>query len=112
MNRKDFIRYTAFGASSLFFSPSIAKLLSTPKKFLSPSFTGKVIVVGAGISGMYAAWLLNEQGIDVTVLEASDVYGGRIKSLKDFSDFPIELGAEHLYNRKSVLYQAAKNQNT
>ncbi len=40
----------------------------------------KVAVLGAGISGLTAAWQLDQQGHDVTVLEASDRIGGKIKT--------------------------------
>lgn len=39
-----------------------------------------VIVVGAGLSGLYAAWQLQQQQVDVIVLEARKRAGGRILS--------------------------------
>jgi len=44
------------------------------------------IVIGAGLSGLYTAWRLQQQGIDVTVLEARDHIGGRIRSERPFDD--------------------------
>jgi phytoene dehydrogenase-like protein len=42
---------------------------------------GTVAIVGAGLSGLYAAWLLERQGIrDYVLLEARDTLGGRIAS--------------------------------
>jgi len=40
--------------------------------------THDVIVVGAGVTGLTAAWRLAEQGCDVLVLEARDRVGGRL----------------------------------
>lgn len=43
--------------------------------------TARIAIVGAGLSGLYAAWLLQRRGIrDYVVLEARDVTGGRIAS--------------------------------
>ncbi|XP_078389983.1 amine oxidase [flavin-containing] B-like isoform X2 [Cetorhinus maximus] len=42
-----------------------------------------VIVLGAGISGLSAAKLLHEQGVNVVVLEARDRVGGRTRTLHD-----------------------------
>lgn len=40
----------------------------------------KVIVVGAGLAGLVCARTLHDSGIDVTVLEASDGVGGRVRT--------------------------------
>jgi len=37
-----------------------------------------VIVVGAGLAGLAAAWELERKGLEVTLLEASDQVGGRV----------------------------------
>lgn len=41
----------------------------------------KVIVLGAGISGLTAAYLLHKDGYDVTVLEKNDTVGGSIETV-------------------------------
>ena len=60
------------------------------------AFNGKVIIMGAGAGGLSAGYLLNQQGIDFEILEASASHGGRMKIDTDFADFPIPLGAEWL----------------
>ena len=42
----------------------------------------RIAIVGAGLSGLYAAYLLERQGIrDYVLLESRDVLGGRIASV-------------------------------
>ncbi|MGL6242692.1 flavin monoamine oxidase family protein [Pseudomonas sp.] len=44
--------------------------------------TTRIVIVGAGLSGLYAAYLLQHRGIsDFVVLEARDELGGRIASI-------------------------------
>jgi len=62
-----------------------------------------VIVVGAGASGLAAAEHLVQRKADVTVLEAADRVGGRIRHIEDFADFPIELGAEEVHGLENCL---------
>ena len=57
----------------------------------------KIIIIGAGIAGITAGKLLKDRNVDFEILEASGVYGGRIKKIDDFADFPIDLGAEWIH---------------
>jgi oxygen-dependent protoporphyrinogen oxidase len=43
----------------------------------------KIIVIGAGISGLVAAYLLQKEGFNVTVLEQKDAVGGSIETIKE-----------------------------
>jgi monoamine oxidase len=40
---------------------------------------GDVVIIGAGAAGLYAADILQAQGIKVTILEASPRVGGRFE---------------------------------
>ena len=40
----------------------------------------RVVIIGAGISGLYAATLLEKTGVDYVILEARDRTGGRVLS--------------------------------
>lgn len=55
----------------------------------------KVIVIGAGIAGLGAAYALQKQGVEVSVLEAKNEVGGRMRSRK-WRGAWIDLGAEYL----------------
>ncbi len=62
----------------------------------------KIIVVGAGVSGLAAAVVLAESGHAVTVIEASDHLGGRVRTA-DVDGIPVELGAEFVHGRPPEL---------
>ncbi|MFN3218879.1 MAG: flavin monoamine oxidase family protein [Acidimicrobiales bacterium] len=62
-----------------------------------------VLIVGAGAAGLSAGYLLTQQGIDCTILEAGSTHGGRIRRADDFVDFPIPLGGEWLHDEADVL---------
>ncbi len=39
-----------------------------------------IAVIGGGITGLSAAWELQKRGIEFTLLEASDCWGGKVNS--------------------------------
>ena len=67
------------------------------------SYQGKVIIVGAGASGLAAAKVLEQNNIDYLLLEATDRYGGRLKKDTTLADFPIDIGAEWIHSNPRVL---------
>lgn len=76
---------------------------SNPSGNNENDFTGDVIIVGAGASGLAAAKKLEDEGISYQILEATDKVGGRIQKDDNFADFPIDLGAEWIHEDKSIL---------
>ncbi|MDS1268862.1 protoporphyrinogen oxidase [Lipingzhangella sp. LS1_29] len=58
-----------------------------------------VVVVGAGISGLTAAYELRCRGLSVTVLEASERVGGKIAST-DLGGVRVDTGAESILVRR------------
>ncbi len=90
MIRKDFLRICGLLGVCLPVSRATALLNSSE----SSSFSGKVLIVGAGAAGLSAGYLLKKKGIDFTILEAAGSFGGRMKTNHSFADFPIPLGAE------------------
>jgi len=75
------------------------------KTALNKSYTyeGKVIIVGAGASGLAAAKVLEQNNINYEILEATNRYGGRLKKDTSLADFPIDLGAEWIHSAPIVL---------
>eukprot|EP01103_Thecamoeba_quadrilineata_P020095 TRINITY_DN8451_c0_g1_i1.p1 TRINITY_DN8451_c0_g1~~TRINITY_DN8451_c0_g1_i1.p1 ORF type:complete len:439 (-),score=93.90 TRINITY_DN8451_c0_g1_i1:153-1469(-) len=57
----------------------------------------KVIIVGAGISGLSAGRYLHERGIQVTILESRNRIGGRTHT-ELLNDVPIDLGASWMHD--------------
>jgi oxygen-dependent protoporphyrinogen oxidase len=55
----------------------------------------KVVVVGAGIAGLGAAYKLQKAGVEVTVLESTPHVGGRMRSM-EWNGAWIDLGAEFI----------------
>ncbi|MFL5783055.1 MAG: flavin monoamine oxidase family protein [Bacteriovoracaceae bacterium] len=55
----------------------------------------KVLIIGAGASGLMAARILKQKNIPFTILEATDRIGGR--ALTQEGSVPIEFGPEYLH---------------
>jgi monoamine oxidase len=108
MDRKDFLRLLGMGGPALLLMPG---LLSSCKKFPLPDkrFEGNVGIVGAGIAGLFAADLLKRQGVEVTVYEASNRIGGRIRSVGSWADHGMEWGAQEILGKNHVLYDLLLN---
>ncbi len=79
MQRRKFIKEALTGLPLLLVTPSL--LASSCKNNLQHESNGKkVVVVGAGISGLAAAKKLKEHGFKVVVLEAQNKVGGRLRT--------------------------------
>lgn len=52
----------------------------------------KCVIVGAGISGLRAASVLERHGIEVVVLEGRDRIGGRIHTTRTKDGIPRDIG--------------------
>jgi monoamine oxidase len=107
LTRRAFLSQAALSAPALAAFPGLAAALpataappaaAAPSAAAAPGRSGpprRVIVVGAGLAGLAAAYELNLLGHDVTVLEARSRAGGRVYTLRSpFADgLYVEAGA-------------------
>jgi len=113
MDRRKFIKQSTFLSIGGLFIPSV--FFSSCRKetlFEDINYEGKVLIIGAGAAGLYAAYLLKSKGIDFQLLEANTSYGGRLGKLEGFADFPIDLGAQWLHGKNSILGDLITKSNT
>lgn len=66
-----------------------------------------VIIIGGGIAGLAAAKELATAGMSITVIEAQNRFGGRIRTV-EHSGVPIELGAEFVHGLSRPLVAAIR----
>ena len=94
MNRRDFL-YTL----------GLVGTLSTRKSFSNP-VNPKVVVIGAGASGLAATDTLLALGIPTVCIEAGNRIGGRVYT--DFKHFgmPYDIGAHWIHNGKYSPFKA------
>lgn len=57
----------------------------------------RIVIIGAGLSGLAAAQELYRQGHDVVVVEARDRIGGRIWTSTQWADMPLDFGATWIH---------------
>lgn len=85
LTRRDLLKNAALSLPALAALPRLA--LADPPAPGRAAAPRKVIVVGAGLAGLAAAYELTNRGHDVTVLEAQTRPGGRVHTLREpFAD--------------------------
>jgi monoamine oxidase len=92
LNRRDALRLAAVGAAAGLAAPQAPGSVRQARR---PA--RRVVVAGAGISGLCCAYELTERGHDVTVLEASGRPGGHVRTIRDPlpDGLYADVGAEH-----------------
>jgi monoamine oxidase len=82
--RRTFLKQTALTTAGILIAPTL--LAWPPKKT-------RVIIIGAGLSGLAAADTLRKKGISYTILESQNRFGGRVFS-HPMDNLVVELGGE------------------
>lgn len=106
MTRKEFLKNLATLGIGL---PFLGTIVSSCEGYelIDPTtkidYTGKVLIIGAGAAGLTAGYILHQNNIDFQIIEASPMYGGRVKKSTTFTDVPIDLGAEWIHTDPSIL---------
>lgn len=98
LNRRDFLKVASIGTASAF-ALSCGLIQDSQENFMpqsNDSRQAKVIVIGAGISGLAAARTLAEKNIDVIILEARNRIGGRMWTDSSLG-VPLDLGASWIH---------------
>ncbi len=112
MKRDEFLKLClslGIGASFPILS-SCSQAASNQRALANHNFSGKVIIIGAGSAGLMAGYWLNQHNVDFTILEASSRFGGRVKKIEGFADFPIDLGAEWIHTEPEIFSELLNQQ--
>jgi len=82
LRRREFVKLSALALGSAAFRTNLT--WAFPRKVESRPASGKrVVVLGAGLAGLVAAWELRASGHDVTILEAQLHPGGRVHTIRE-----------------------------
>ena len=98
LSRRDFLRLSGIGAAGALLAacdrggPARPAQTSGSGSSAGEGDAPRVVIVGAGLAGMTAAYRLHQAGVPARVFEARDRVGGRCWSARDFSGGQV---AEH-----------------
>ncbi len=85
-NRREFLKGISASSALLFTNPAWANFIEESKT--------DVIIIGAGLSGLYSAMQFEEKGLSVRILEGNTRIGGRMYTLDELAGKPNTGGTE------------------
>ncbi|MBD1912980.1 MULTISPECIES: NAD(P)/FAD-dependent oxidoreductase [unclassified Leptolyngbya] len=97
LSRREFLYGSLVTGATLGLRPKeVTQVISNPK----------ILVVGAGVAGLTVAYRLQQAGIAVDLVDASQRVGGRLRSLRDWPGCPnpVELGGEFIDTRHTAVH--------
>ncbi len=103
LKRREFLWRLTQSAIGLSILGRASQILATTAEKPNKS----ILVLGAGLSGLYSAFLLEAQGFEVTILEARKRVGGRVFTLDDLPGTP-EAGGQSFNEQYSRLLSLAQ----
>ena len=117
-SRRDFLKQLALALPASYVLPYLTSCSTEDSLFPKGQYKGKVAVIGAGVAGLHATAVLRQHDVDVTLYEAENRIGGRIKS--EFPhlpgaqetlliDGPIELGADLIHGNDNHFYDNVRS---
>jgi monoamine oxidase len=107
IQRRDLLKLGAWATSTGLIGVPVASAATT---VAMPGKPKKVLIIGAGMSGLVAAYELNKLGHDVTVLEAQHRVGGRVLTLREpwADDLYVEAGAARIPDNHALTLRYVK----
>lgn len=108
ISRRQFLRRSAFAVAAAGLNQS--QLSSAFRAVVLTGPARKVLILGAGMAGLVAAYELSKLGHDVTILEARTRPGGRVHTLREpFSDgLYAEAGAARIPDNHDLTHKYVK----
>ncbi|WCL50241.1 flavin monoamine oxidase family protein [Leptospira sp. GIMC2001] len=112
LNRKTFLQ--KLGLLSIPLIAGFPRKTSAEKVPADPNLssrilTNTVIILGGGLSGLYAGYLLKKKGVRVRIVEASPRLGGRVMTYNDpIRGITGDIGGEWVGDSQSTIHSLAK----
>lgn len=107
MNRRKFIQALSLLSASWYTTGCSSIYQAVPTKSKTP----RIAVLGGGLAGLHAAYILGQKGYRPTLFEARNRLGGRVKTISNYKGTPIhvETGGEFIDSDHKDMLQLAKH---